>query len=210
MRNIWNLKYFLPLVLLFSNPISASIHLPPAILDKPDDLIYEVGTTNNTLVWVFEADEFNDDPSHYTATLDGMPIENHTLATWNDLTEVVINVDGLALGSYVVKIDVNDTGTDDLQAASAFDSVNVHVVEDTANPFPSTMSTTTSTTTTQSTTTSDPVSDAVSRVEEEKSSSTTSDSKILDTTSSFSLPISFFPIFISLLSLGILTWRRRA
>ncbi len=95
-RDLKNLKYFLPLILLFSTPLSASIHLAPAVRDKLDDLIYVVGTTNNILVWVFEAEESNDEPSRYSATLDGVLIENHTLAGWNDLTEVVINVDGLA------------------------------------------------------------------------------------------------------------------
>lgn len=207
MRNIWYLKYFIPLILLFSTPISASIHLAPTIRDKPDDLIYEVGTSNNTLVWVFEAEEDDDGPSHYSATLDGVPIENHTLTLWSDLTEVVINVDGLALGSYIVSVEVNDTGTDALQASSAIDSVNVHVVEDTANPFPSTATSTTPSTTT--TTTSDPVSEAVSRIDEGKASSDTSDNKVTESTSSANLPISFYPIFLSLLSVGILTWSMR-
>ncbi|MCE7737273.1 MAG: hypothetical protein GPJ54_20460 [Candidatus Heimdallarchaeota archaeon] len=217
MSNLRNLKYFVPLVLLFFTPISASIHLAPSIVDKPDDLIYEVGMTNNILVWVFQAGESNDDPSKYTAKLDGVPIVNHTLADWSDLTEIVINVDGLALGSYVVSIEVNDTGTDALQAASAFDSVNVHVVEDTANPFPSTMSTITATPTTETTSatsttttavsTSNPVSEAVDRINEGKTS--VSDSKTTDSTSSVSLPNSFYSITISLLSVGILTRRMR-
>lgn len=195
------------MILLFSTSISASVHLAPAIRDSPDDLIYEVGTTNNTLVWVFEAQESADAPSKYSATLDGAPIENHTLASWSDLNEVSVNVDGLALGRYVVTITVNDTGTDALQAASATDTVNVHVVVDTAAPLPSASSSTSTvatTTSTSSSTTENPVSSALDRISEGKDSSKSS-----DTSDDATLPLPVMSVITGIFALSVILTRRR-
>jgi hypothetical protein len=205
---VHSIPFLLLVFLLLGGSTSASIHLAPKIRVSPDDLIYEVGTTGNSLVWVFEAEESNDDPSRYSATLDGVPIEGHTLASWSDLTEIEINVDGLALGSYVVTVVVNDTGTDALQASSATDSANVHVVEDTLNPFPSTSS---STPDSSSTSTTDPQSSTSSSQSNPGETSSSTSIPAIDSNSSSTsdaeVPILLIPLLTGMLTLLIIKRR---
>lgn len=124
---------FLFLILLLSSTASASLHLAPSMTKSPTDLTYLVGTTGNELVWAFDADENADDPSKYIVTIDDVAVTGHNLASWQDNVDIVVNVDGLALGNYIVKIVANDTGTDNNQAPSTTDTTSVNVVTELAS-----------------------------------------------------------------------------
>jgi hypothetical protein len=121
------IAFFMILTISFA---SGSVHLPPKMVTAADDMSYLLDSTGNELVWQFIAEESNDEPSHYTVTIDGSDLTGHTLVSWDDGVDIVVNVDGFALGSYNVKISVNDTGTDNGQAAATEDTAVVNVVED--------------------------------------------------------------------------------
>ncbi|KKK62002.1 hypothetical protein LCGC14_3008700, partial [marine sediment metagenome] len=95
---------------------------------SPTDLTYLIGTTGNVLIWAFDANESGDEPSKYFITLDGVVIPEHDFVNWQDNVDIIVNVDGLDLGSYVVAIVANDTGTDNNQASSTTDAAIVSVV----------------------------------------------------------------------------------
>ncbi|MHA2170630.1 MAG: hypothetical protein ACXAB7_12120 [Candidatus Kariarchaeaceae archaeon] len=122
--------FFILLVLSLVNTSSASIHLPPAMRKSPQDLTYELGSTENTLIWAFEAHESADSPTTYSVTIDDNPVTAHTAASWQDNVDIVVNVDGLALGAHIVKITVNDSGVDSNDAVAAVDTAKVTVVEE--------------------------------------------------------------------------------
>lgn len=117
-------------ILLVSNA-SASIHLEPKMVTSPVDTTYTVGSSGNTLIWRFEANEANDAPSKYSITIDGANIAGHTLTPWEDNVNIIVDIDNLDLGVHVVHITVNDTGTDIQQAPATEHSVNVSVVNTT-------------------------------------------------------------------------------
>ena len=106
----------------------ASVHLPPKVIKSPGDLVYEVGTIGNQLVWQFDAHESADDPSTYDIIVD----DNLTVMeeVWQDKVDIIYNVDHLELGVYIVKIIVSDTGVDSGAASPAEDEVTVTVVEE--------------------------------------------------------------------------------
>jgi hypothetical protein len=116
-------------MLLVSNS-SASIHLPPSKRKSPPDLTYLLGSTGNTLTWAYEAGEINDFPTTYSVTIDDNPVTGHTDASWQDNVDIVVPVDGLALGSHSVKITVNDNGVDANQASAAVDTAIVTVMSE--------------------------------------------------------------------------------
>ncbi|MHA2304314.1 MAG: hypothetical protein ACXACU_02890, partial [Candidatus Hodarchaeales archaeon] len=106
----------------------ATVHLPPKLIISPGDLVYEVGTTDNQLVWQFEAHESADDPSTYDITVDGnLTVMNEV---WQDKVNIIYNVDGLELGVHTVTILVRDTGVDSGAANPAEDEVTITVVEE--------------------------------------------------------------------------------
>jgi hypothetical protein len=124
-------KYIvLLLILIFVNRSSAAIHLPPTIRKSPEDLTYELGSIENTLTWAFEAHESEDHPTTYSVTIDDNLLPDHTAASWQDNVDIVVNVDGLALGGHIVKITVNDNGVDTNKAVAAVDTAKVTVVEE--------------------------------------------------------------------------------
>lgn len=119
------------LFILLLTQTSASIHLPPFMHTSPDDVTYEIGSTEHQIVWQFEAHESNDSPSKYTVTLDGVDLTGHTSESWQDNVDIIVDIDGLLLGLHVVIITVNDSGTDANQAPPTVDSVNINVVNST-------------------------------------------------------------------------------
>ena len=121
------IAFFMILTISFA---SGSVHLAPKMITSASDISYLMDTTGNELVWQFMAEESGDEPSHYTVTVDGTDLTGHTLASWDDGVDIIVNVDGLALGSYNVKISVNDTGTDSGQASATEDTAIVNGVED--------------------------------------------------------------------------------
>ncbi len=92
----------------------------PAI-DSPSDLVYEAGTTSNTITWSPSASS----PSFYEVYLDS---DLHLNETW-DGSAILVSVDGLDPGTYNFEIRVFDSHAD-----YATDTVYV-VVEDTTNPI---------------------------------------------------------------------------
>ena len=111
--------------------VEATIHLPPKMIKSPNDLVYEVGTIGNQLVWQFDAHESADDPSTYNITVDG----NLTVVkeAWQDKVDINYNVDGLDIGVYIVKIIVSDNGVDTGAADPAEDEATITVVEEIIN-----------------------------------------------------------------------------
>ncbi|MHA2170631.1 MAG: hypothetical protein ACXAB7_12125 [Candidatus Kariarchaeaceae archaeon] len=125
----WILVALLTVLFLVSSS-SATIHLPPSKRKSPQDLTYLLGSTGNTLIWAYEAGEIDDFPTTYSVTIDDNPVTGHTSASWQDNVDIVVNVDGLALGSHNVKIRVNDNGVDDGLASAASDTAIVTVVSE--------------------------------------------------------------------------------
>ena len=124
---------FALLMILTISFASGSVHLAPKMITSASDISYLVDSTGNELTWQFMAEESNDEPSRYTVTLDGTDLTGHTLVSWDDGVDIVVNVDGLILGSYSVKISVNDTGTDSGQASATEDTAVINVVDDPAS-----------------------------------------------------------------------------
>lgn len=117
------------MILILPSAIYASIHLAPRENTAAMDISYVVGTTGHELIWQFEAQEANDEPSHYSITVNGDPLSGHTLTSWQDNVDIVINVDGYSVGVYTFEITVNDTGTDQGLAPAATDSAVVTVTD---------------------------------------------------------------------------------
>lgn len=124
------LVLILPLFMLFTANTSAEMMMmyhPPRQIYSPYTgdmwygdlytLMYEKGTTGHNLEWQFEADELNDDPWTYTAKIDGEILPGHNQTHWLDFTPIIVNIDGLDLGNYMVYIQVNDSHTLFNQAA---------------------------------------------------------------------------------------------
>ncbi len=88
-------------------------------INSPADLSYELGSTGNTITWT--ASDLA--PDTYRITIDG------THGNWLSWTSgnIVVNVDGLAVGSHTYIIDVRDTSGN-----TASDTVVVTVVDTTA------------------------------------------------------------------------------
>lgn len=119
------------LFILLISISSASVHLAPRMVTSPNDTTYTLGTSGNTLIWRFEANEANDAPSKYSVTREGVELPGHTLAPWEDNVNIIVDIDGLDLGTYLYHITVNDTGTDNQQAPATEHSMNVSVVNTT-------------------------------------------------------------------------------
>jgi parallel beta-helix repeat protein len=100
------------------------IDLPETIspaINHPSDIIYESGTTKNNITWT--SSDVN--PSHYILFRNGSAVE---ISFW-DGGPIVVNIDGLSLGSYYFTIGVYDTSGN-----RVYDIVYV-TVKDTTNPF---------------------------------------------------------------------------
>jgi hypothetical protein len=112
----------------------ATVHLPPKLVLSPVDLVYEVGSTGNNLVWQFEAHESADFPTTYNITVDG----NLTVTkkAWQDRVNINYNVDGLDIGVHLIKIIVSDNGVDTGEANPAKDEAIVTVVEELTTSVP--------------------------------------------------------------------------
>ncbi|MHA1653374.1 MAG: DUF4350 domain-containing protein [Candidatus Thorarchaeota archaeon] len=104
------------------------------LLSSPDDLSYVEGTVGHWINW--SASDL--DPASYSVTRNGTPV---TSGTW-DGSDIDVNVDALAVGTYIFAINVSD-GSGNF----ATDSVTVTVTE-----TPTTTSTGTTSTSTTGTT----------------------------------------------------------
>jgi parallel beta-helix repeat protein len=85
-------------------------------INSPADFSYTAGTTGNVIVWN-ASDQY---PSHYQVTYNGSVFAEGSWAG----SRIVVNVDGLAPGSYTFQITVYDGASN-----SAQDSVTVTVVQ---------------------------------------------------------------------------------
>jgi plastocyanin domain-containing protein len=92
------------------------VHTTPPTIDHPNDITYEEGETGYSITWHVS------DPNPYMYNI----TRNDTLVisgVW-DGRDITINVDGLAVGTYIFTCNVNDT-----LGNSASDSVTVTVTE---------------------------------------------------------------------------------
>ncbi|MCH8908644.1 MAG: hypothetical protein IH840_16275, partial [Candidatus Heimdallarchaeota archaeon] len=121
---------FMISILLYSfNNTTGSIHVPPRMNSSPPNFVsYSEGSTGNTLTWVFEAEESNDDPANYTVKIDDIGWLGHVNQIWADNVPIVVNIDGLLPGTHNVEIEVWDSGTQQGFAAATFDTLIVEVL----------------------------------------------------------------------------------
>ncbi len=92
------------------------------VIDASDDLIYEEGYTGYNISW--SADENN--PLWYNLTFNGNVLMN---GTWNG-ENFSINVDGLAVGTYIYNMTFSDFFN-----ATSFKVIEVQVTPDAHNPI---------------------------------------------------------------------------
>lgn len=91
------------------------MNVPPHFFEKPIDLSYEVGTTGHELKWTI-VDVSTFAPT-YTISKDGIPIESGSLSS--GLSEISIDIDGLAVGIYSYSIEYDDgRGATNMDVAS--------------------------------------------------------------------------------------------
>lgn len=128
MRKIGLLSILFLMMPLMGQTSLAAVHLPPKAITKAADLSYEVGTIGNTLIWQYEAEEGADLPGTYIVFMDTVALEDHDGVAWEDKTDIVVNVDGLAIGSYTFKIEITDHDTSDEPAITTSDEAIVTVV----------------------------------------------------------------------------------
>jgi surface protein len=95
------------------------------VMDTPDDVSYELGTTGNTIIW----NATDADPATYTITVDGT--ETVSATAWISGTPVSYTVDGYAIGSYTVIITFVDANGNSISDTVM---VTVSVVPDTTDP----------------------------------------------------------------------------
>ncbi|XOB40764.1 MAG: PKD domain-containing protein [Candidatus Nealsonbacteria bacterium] len=88
-------------VSVYSIEISSVQDVTNPILDSPQDIIYEEGTTDNTISWTAT----DNNPDTYIIYRDGLEIDS---GTWTSGVAITINVDGLTVGSYNYTIVVTD------------------------------------------------------------------------------------------------------
>ncbi|NVM36375.1 MAG: hypothetical protein HWN81_12325 [Candidatus Lokiarchaeota archaeon] len=77
------------------------IDTPPTI-DHPEDIQYFLETTGNTIMWIAS----DDNPKTFKFFIDGDFYES---GQWESGSSIIINIDGLAIGTYECKIIVYDT-----------------------------------------------------------------------------------------------------
>jgi len=91
------------------------------VVDSPDDIIYEEGTTGYSIKWTAT----DNNPGNYVTYKDGVEVDS---GSWTSGVLITINVDGLTVGSYNYTIVVKNAYDN-----SATDTVIV-IVEDTTDP----------------------------------------------------------------------------
>ena len=64
--------------------------------------------------------------------MDDVALDDHNGVAWEDKTDIVIDVDGLAIGTYTFRIEVTDHDTSDEPALTATDEAIVTVVAELA------------------------------------------------------------------------------
>lgn len=114
-------------LIIFTHTVQGSIHLPPKLIKSPDDITYEMGTSGNVLIWQYEAHETADEPTTYNVTMNGTILISK--ASWQDNTDIVVDVDGFNIGIHIIQIIVSDTGVDTNQAQPAKNEAMVTVIE---------------------------------------------------------------------------------
>jgi hypothetical protein len=106
---------------LFSSPYSLFIDTTPPNIDQPNDISYEQGSNDNNITWA----PSDATPTYYNITRDGQLIEGDT---W-DGSDIFIDIDGLARGSYTYVCNVYD-----YFYTQSSDTVEVTVI-DTTSPI---------------------------------------------------------------------------
>jgi hypothetical protein len=86
------------------------------VINQPNDISYELGTTGNSITWI----PTDTNPSWYNITLNGILTSHDDPWTGGS---IVMNIDGLPLGTYTVICSVYD-----LEGLMISDTINVEVV----------------------------------------------------------------------------------
>ncbi|MCE7737083.1 MAG: hypothetical protein GPJ54_19510 [Candidatus Heimdallarchaeota archaeon] len=71
-------------------------------IDQPSTITYEEDSSPNTITWTGT----DNNPHKFNVTLDG---SNYQSGTWTSGNPIVIDIDGLSVGSYIFVIRLNDT-----------------------------------------------------------------------------------------------------
>jgi hypothetical protein len=92
-------------------------------IDQPEDVIYLVNSTENTIVWT----PFDYNPHYYEILRDSILLR---WGWWNSSSEAItINIDGLAVGTYSYVLTVSDefwnNGTDSVQVVVLSEHLSV-------------------------------------------------------------------------------------
>ncbi|MHA2248758.1 MAG: extracellular solute-binding protein [Candidatus Kariarchaeaceae archaeon] len=101
-----------------TTPTTTPIPIPPTI-NSPPDITYEEGLSGFSIQWIAS----DENPKSYTITRDGEVIFPYISYAWESGVPIEIIVDGLAVGVYHYKIEVNNE-----DGFSATDEVKVTVV----------------------------------------------------------------------------------
>jgi len=120
--------YNYTIIVFGENEISVSDTVLVTVIDSispsighPVDIVYEYGSEGHSIVWS-ASDLYPDD---YTIQRNGVFLDSDSWSSGS----ITLDIDGLALGSYVYTILVSDTSGN-----NAYDSVHVSVT-DTTSPF---------------------------------------------------------------------------
>ena len=81
-------------------------YYPVPYLPAPDDITYETNTVGNILNWTVTDSSVNN--PNYTVTIDGIIVSGHISQSWISDSPIIINIDGLAIGTYEYEIKVED------------------------------------------------------------------------------------------------------
>ncbi|NVM36012.1 MAG: tandem-95 repeat protein [Candidatus Lokiarchaeota archaeon] len=96
--------------LLDSNIATVTITINPVndapTLSEPLDITYEEGSIGNIISWT--ATDIDVNNPIYTITLDGIPVMGHISQSWTSGVPIIINIDGMTVGSYEYEIMIND------------------------------------------------------------------------------------------------------
>ncbi|MFX1495308.1 MAG: hypothetical protein ACFFBZ_13575, partial [Promethearchaeota archaeon] len=76
--------------------------LTPPIINHPEDIAYAYETTGNTITWIAS----DDHPDIFTVLIDG---GFYGSGVWESGSPIIVNIDGLLIGTYEFAITVYDT-----------------------------------------------------------------------------------------------------
>ncbi|MCE7737489.1 MAG: hypothetical protein GPJ54_21545 [Candidatus Heimdallarchaeota archaeon] len=101
----------------------------PSWISQPNDTNYNEGSGGNTIVWI-GSDDF---PNYYKVFLEG---SLYFSSTWQDNTDIILDIDGLDKGSYTFEIYIFDTFNNSISDSvilTVYDNTNPSYIYGTGN-----------------------------------------------------------------------------